>query len=160
MKHIILDWVARQRGLLILVFAVLVSGCGAGGSSTSSSVWYAHWNCNGQSQCIADMGTNTGTAGPFASQSDCDTWRNTYFFGAVCDQSLTGSGGGGSTAPTISSFSPINAASGGTVVITGTNFPTNIAQITVTIDGVTATVVSATSTQISITIRSEERRVG
>jgi hypothetical protein len=60
---------------------------GCSGPSTGS--WYAHWNCQGQSQCITVNGGNSGTAGPFASQAACDTWRQTYFFGAVCNQSPT-----------------------------------------------------------------------
>jgi hypothetical protein len=53
----------------------------------SSSLYYANWNCNNQSQCIATMGdnSNTGSAGPFCTQAACDKWRQSYFFGATCD---------------------------------------------------------------------------
>ena len=54
--------------------------------------------------------------------------------------------------PTISSFSPASDTTGGTIVISGTNFSTNTAEDIVQINGVTATVISATSTQLTIKV--------
>jgi len=57
----------------------------------------------------------------------------------------------GSSAPTIASFTGSGAA-GSTITITGTNFSTTAANNTVTINGVTATVVSATATTLTVTV--------
>jgi len=56
------------------------------------------------------------------------------------------------TTPTVSSFSPASDTTGGTIVISGTNFSTNTAEDIVQINGVTATVISATSTQLTIKV--------
>lgn len=54
--------------------------------------------------------------------------------------------------PTISSFTPASDTTGGTIVITGTNFSTNTTEDIVQINGVTATVVSATATELTIKV--------
>lgn len=61
-----------------------------------------------------------------------------------------GSSGGGSTTrgPSISSFSPLSGAPGTAVTITGLNFGLTTGDNTVTFNNVTATVSSATTTQI------------
>jgi protocatechuate 3,4-dioxygenase beta subunit len=56
--------------------------------------------------------------------------------------------------PTISSFTPSSGAVGTSVTITGANFSTVIANNTVTFNGTTATVVSATATQLVVTVPS------
>jgi sugar lactone lactonase YvrE len=55
-----------------------------------------------------------------------------------------------SPAPTITSFSPSSDTTGGTIVISGTNFSPDAALNIVKINGVAATVISATSTQLTI----------
>lgn len=55
--------------------------------------------------------------------------------------------------PTITSFTS-SGSEGSTIVITGTNFSTTAASNTVTIGGVVATVVSATATQLVVTVPS------
>ena len=54
-------------------------------TSPSSDYFYANWDCKNQQQCIAVMGLNLGSAGPFCTKSPCDKWRITYFYGATCD---------------------------------------------------------------------------
>jgi protocatechuate 3,4-dioxygenase beta subunit len=58
-----------------------------------------------------------------------------------------------SSSPTITSFTS-SGSEGSTIVITGTNFSTTAASNTVTIGGVVATVVSATATQLVVTVPS------
>ena len=55
-------------------------------TSTGGS-WFAHWDCQGYAPCLAVMAP-TGTAGPFASQNDCNVWRNEHIQASVdCRQS-------------------------------------------------------------------------
>ncbi|MCU1349994.1 MAG: hypothetical protein JWO56_3024 [Acidobacteria bacterium] len=51
---------------------------------SGSGYTYANWNCNQQQQCIAVLGHNTGSAGPFCSAAACDRWRQQFFLGATC----------------------------------------------------------------------------
>jgi len=131
---------------------LFLAGCSSGGSGGSSgggtTYWYADWYCTG-SQCAAVMGGYSGTAGPFSSSAECEQWRQTYILTSSCS---TNPGGGGGAPPTISDFTPKSGAPGISVTITGSNFPTNISDITVTVSGVTASVTSATSTQLVIMI--------
>lgn len=79
-----------------LLFALLAEGCGGAGGSSSD--WYYHWNCNGDSDCLATNpeGTPSGTVGPISGgQVGCNelmTFGN-HFWGPVatqsCDQSST-----------------------------------------------------------------------
>ncbi|HEY9007368.1 MAG TPA: IPT/TIG domain-containing protein [Ohtaekwangia sp.] len=55
--------------------------------------------------------------------------------------------------PTITSFTASGAV-GSSIVITGTNFSTAVSDNTVTINGITATVTSATTTQLVVTVPS------
>lgn len=55
-------------------------------SSSGASYYYANWSCNNQSGCIAGMGHNVGSAGPFCTSSACQAWVNTYIHTATCDQ--------------------------------------------------------------------------
>jgi hypothetical protein len=55
--------------------------------------------------------------------------------------------------PEVTSFSPVQVVEGTTVTISGTDFPTDPSQITVTFfDGVQATIVSASATEIVVTV--------
>jgi hypothetical protein len=90
---------------------------------------------------------------------------NTTTIGALAvlsSSSRTGTGTGtgtatgtGSATPTITNFLPTNGIAGVTsVVITGTNFSTTAASNTVNFNGVTATVTSASSTSLTVTVPS------
>jgi hypothetical protein len=57
-------------------------------------------------------------------------------------------------APAITSFSPSSDTTGGTIIITGTNFSPSAVNDVVTINGIPATVISATSTQLTIKVPS------
>ena len=65
-----------------------------------------------------------------------------------------GGGGGESTHIAITNFAPTNGVPGTAVTITGTDFPTNLSDINITLCGVQATTESATSTQIIFTVPS------
>lgn len=54
--------------------------------------------------------------------------------------------------PTVNSFTPATAPVGATVTITGTNFSTTPGNNRVTFNGTTATVTSATTTQLTVTV--------
>jgi hypothetical protein len=69
----------------VLGVATILATAPTGATQPSSTLYYANWNCNNQSQCITDLGHNTGSAGPFCTQAPCDKWRQSYFFGATCD---------------------------------------------------------------------------
>lgn len=146
----------RARLAAASLFALLAA-CGVAGDSSG---WYYHWSCNGDSECLATnpTGQSSGTSGPISGeQVGCNELMTfgTHFWGIPpatqsCDQNPNGSGGG--SAPAISGFSPTSTAPGNSLTITGTNFPTGISGVTVTIKGVACTVTSATSTQIICTI--------
>lgn len=61
----------------------------SGGSTGGGTYYYANWNCNNVSGCIAGMGHNTGSAGPFCTQSACTKWTSTYIQSARCDTSAS-----------------------------------------------------------------------
>jgi endoglucanase len=63
-----------------------------------------------------------------------------------------GSGGGGSTAPTITSVNPTSALPGASVTITGTNFSTTANANTVTFGSATGTVTAASATSLTVTV--------
>ncbi len=49
--------------------------------------WFAHWDCQGYAPCLAVMAP-TGTAGPFASEYDCNVWHIQHIqASAICNQS-------------------------------------------------------------------------
>jgi hypothetical protein len=75
------DTIKRTGSITIagLAFAVIQAG------NTASGYYYANWDCHNQSQCIAVIGHNVGSAGPFCSFAGCTTWK-TYFSGATCDE--------------------------------------------------------------------------
>lgn len=130
----------------LAAFLSLLTACGGGGSASGGSggAYYANWYCTG-AQCASVMGGYSGTAGPFSSATACEQWRQTYILTSTCSTTP----GGGAVAPTISGFTPSSGAPGASVTITGANFATDS---TVTLNGISATVVSATATQIVITI--------
>ncbi len=57
----------------------------APGGSSGNGYYYANWNCNNVGGCIADMGHNLGSAGPFCSSNSCNAWRQTYIISSTCD---------------------------------------------------------------------------
>ncbi|MBI5626427.1 MAG: IPT/TIG domain-containing protein [Nitrosomonadales bacterium] len=65
---------------------------------------------------------------------------------------FTVSTSGGSSVPTIISFSPTSGAAGTTVTITGTNFSTTPANNTVTFNGTAAMVTAATATSLTVSV--------
>ncbi len=65
-----------------------------------------------------------------------------------------------SATPTITSFTPTSGATGTSVVITGTNFSTTLANNTVTINGIVAVVTAATATQLTVTVPSGATTTG
>jgi hypothetical protein len=149
-----------------IAVVVIIAGCGGGGGSGGSSAgWYYHWNCNGDPQCLATNpgATNqaSGTSGPISGgQSSCIqlmTFASSPALGGwsippatqSCDNSPSGggSGGGGTSVPTITNFSPTSGSPGTAITITGTNFGSSS---TVTINGVSAYVFSTSGTQIVV----------
>ncbi len=57
-------------------------------------------------------------------------------------------GGGGGSGPSITSFAPSSAPIGGSITVNGSNFGTTVANNTVRVNGVQATVSSASSSQL------------
>lgn len=134
-----------------------LSGCGAGASSPPD--WFYHWSCNGDSQCLGTnpTGAASGTLDEGPNESSCTELLTfaQHFWNMPpatdsCDQNASGSGGGGSATVTVSGFSPASTAPGNNITITGSGFPTS--GLTITVNGVACTVVSATSTQIVCTL--------
>jgi hypothetical protein len=133
----------------------LLSACGA--SASSPPDWFYHWDCNGDSECLATnpTGAASGTVDEGPNESSCtelltfgENFWNIPPATQSCDNDASGGTGGGSV--TISAFSPASTAPGTDVTIDGSGFPTT--GLTVTVDGVACTVVSATSTEIVITL--------
>jgi hypothetical protein len=73
---------------------------------------------------------------------------------SVTVNNITGTSASNFTVPTpvISSFTPTSSAEGGTVIITGSNFHTTLANNVVKFNDVTAVVTTATSTSITTTV--------
>jgi hypothetical protein len=137
---------------VLLLSGALVAGCGAGAGST----WYYHWNCNGDSECLATnpTGAASGTLDEGPNEVNCTQLMvfASHFWGPSafnsCDQSASfdGGGGAGTSAPRISSFTPTSTSPGATLTLAGTNFVVN--GTTVLINGGTCAITSATTTQI------------
>jgi hypothetical protein len=142
---------------LLLGVATLLSGCGAADAGSQPD-WYYHWNCNGDSQCLATnpTGAASGTLDEGPVETDCTelqefSSRNWNMPPATDSCNQDPNGGSGSTAAvTISGFSPASTAPGTNVTIDGSGFPTS--GLTITVNGIAVTVVSATSTEIVITL--------
>jgi len=137
---------------------LLVSGCGAGAGGGSDD-WFYHWRCNGDPQCLAlgpgKLNQESGTIneGPdYAMCAPLLTFAAKFWnmppATNSCDHSPTPPLG----PPSITGFSPGSGAPGTSVTITGTDFPTNMPDITVKVGGVVAAITGASSTQLVITI--------
>src|ERR1035437_4290958 len=73
--------------IILLLFGVSVFGilgCADSSSPGTSgpTYFYSNWSCGNQSQCIAVMGHNVGSAGPFCVSSSCQAWNRQYIPGA------------------------------------------------------------------------------
>jgi hypothetical protein len=145
-----------QVALIACIFGLvgLLAGCGGAGGSSPPD-WFYHWNCNGDSECLATnpTGAASGTLNEGPEETDCtelltfgEHFWNIPPATQSCDHDAGGDGGG---SVTISAFSPSTAAPGTNVTIDGSGFPSGV---TVTVDGLTCTIVSATSTEIVITL--------
>lgn len=74
---------------------------GGGGAAGGSGDWYYHWNCHGDSQCLANnpSGTATGNLDEGPAEASCTSLLTfaMHFWGSAatdsCDQSSTGGGG-------------------------------------------------------------------
>lgn len=151
---------SRITGMRIMASAfvlgalALLAGCGAGSSSPPD--WYYHWNCNGDSQCLATnpTGAPSGTLDEGPNESSCTELlqfaQNFWNMPPATDSCDNDPNGGGGSTLTISSFSPADTAPGNNVTIDGSGFPST--GLTVTVDGIACTVVSATATQIVVTL--------
>ena len=158
--------------LLCASFAFL-TGCGGAGGSISSSGgsgdWYYHWNCNGDSECLATnpTGQSSGTLDEGPREQDClDVMQfGQQFWGSAatysCDQSPSGTTGGGSSSGSgssgsgnvaVNSVSPTTVEPGQTLTISGSNFPTDTSQISVTIDNATMPIIAGTTTSLTVTV--------
>jgi hypothetical protein len=137
-----------MRRIAFLIVGAILAGCGSGGSED----WYYHWDCNGDSDCLATnpTGAPSGTLNEGPVQVDCTSLMTfaAHFWGPTAVNSCDHSPGGGASAPTISGFVPSSGAPGTVVTISGTN----LAGATVTLNGVSAPVTSAIATQVVVTI--------
>ena len=143
-----------------LGLALSLSACGGAGGGASDD-WYYHWDCNGDSECLATnpTGAPSGTVNEGPNESSCTELLTfaQHFWGPAatdsCDHDPNGSssGGGGGTL-SISGFSPTASAPCNSVTLTGSGFPTSVTGVTVTIDGLTATVNQVSSTSITFTL--------
>lgn len=140
------------KSMAAFFFLVVVSMCAGCSSSAFNQNWYYHWNCNGDAQCLASNpgGTPSGTVGPISGGlSGCNDLltlaANSWGAAATnsCDNLPI------EPHPAITDFTPAVGAPGTTVTITGSNFATDS---TVTINAITAPVISASATQIVVTI--------
>ncbi|HEY3644581.1 MAG TPA: IPT/TIG domain-containing protein [Gammaproteobacteria bacterium] len=148
-------------GTRVVVFALasaalgLLAGCGANGASSPPD-WFYHWNCNGDSECLATnpTGAPSGTADEGPDESSCTellTFGEHFWNIPPATQSCDhDSSGGGEATLSISGFSPASTAPGTDVTIDGSGFPTS--GLSVTIDGLACTIVSVTGTEIVITL--------
>jgi hypothetical protein len=69
--------------LAVLAAVAFVFACSAPTTATNSTNFvYNNWSCGNQSQCIAVMGHNVGSAGPFCTRPPCLAWGQRYIPGA------------------------------------------------------------------------------
>ncbi len=156
--------------LFTLSTLILFQNCGgaggeSGGYGAANGNWYYHFDCNGDPGCTSTNPTN-GTYGDlnqgpvYANCSALLTFGNINWGSAAthwCDQSASGSVGGGGTgglnAPTVSSISPTSGRPNITYVqIYGTNFPNSLSGVTASYCGRSLPIQSSTSTQITMKI--------
>lgn len=149
-----------------IVVTAILSGCAAGdptGGGTSGN-WYYHWSCNGDSECLSlnPTGQPSGTIneGPaYAACSPLLTFASKFWnippATNSCDHSST-TPIPPPPVPVIGTFVPTSGVQGTTVTLTGSGFPTQIADITVSFGAgagaVNAVVTSVTSTQVVFTV--------
>lgn len=143
------------------LFALLAEGCGGAGGANGD--WYYHWNCNGDSQCLATnpTGQPSGTLDEGPVKISCTQLMvfASKFWGSAatnsCDQSPGGGGGtdggGVAGAPTINYVTP-GGTPGTLISISGTNFPSSASGVTVTIGGSTAVISTATTTNLNVIV--------
>src|SRR5690349_16467331 len=97
-----------------LLIGLTLAGCGgSGGSGGASDDWYYHWDCNGDTECLATnpTGASSGTLNEGPNESSCTELLTfaKHFWGPAatnsCDHDPNGSSSGGSgSAPTVDSF--------------------------------------------------------
>jgi IPT/TIG domain-containing protein len=142
---------------LLLGAMALLSGCGGAGGDSPPD-WYYHWDCNGDSECLSTnpTGAASGTLNEGPEEIDCTQLQDfsRHFWNMPpatdsCDHDANGSAGGGTTGVTISAFSPTETAPGTDITIDGSGFTS---ATTVTVDGVTCTIVSVSDTEIVVTL--------
>ncbi|HEY3859836.1 MAG TPA: IPT/TIG domain-containing protein, partial [Gammaproteobacteria bacterium] len=162
---------SRMR-VLAAIFALglfaLLSGCGAG--SSSSGDWFYHWDCNGDSECLATnpTGAASGTADEGPNESSCTELLTfgQHFWGIPpatqsCDQDANGSSGSAAAvAPTVSSISVTSGIPGQSITFSGTGFPTDASGITVILDGADCAVTSISATGFTCTLPNIENYTG
>lgn len=159
---------------VIALASLLLSACGGGdsGGSSAGGGMYYHFICNGDSECLATnfAGTDSGTSGDLGpgagGLSGCNSLLH---FGSTnwnippaqqwCDYSATLVPPGGAL-PVITDFTPATGSAGTPITITGSNFSAGGAGITVTVAGVPATLNSATTTQLVVTVVSTGNATG
>src|SRR5215472_1271804 len=91
--------------MAVSVMLLALAACGAGGSTSSSGSgdWFYHWNCNGDSECLATnpTGAASGTSDEGPAEAACTPLLQfaQQFWGSAavdsCDQNANGSAGGG-----------------------------------------------------------------
>jgi alpha-tubulin suppressor-like RCC1 family protein len=152
------------RWVLVAVCGLVVSACGSAGGGSGDPVFYYHFICNGDPDCLqtnfASASSGTSDQGPgVGGQSGCNSLLEfgNRFWGIPpaqqwCDNSPTATTPPGGVAPSIASFSPSSGAPGTSVTITGSNFPVSVSAITAKVGGVAAAITSVSSTQLVITI--------
>jgi hypothetical protein len=141
---------------LLLGAIALLSGCGGAGGDSPPD-WYYHWDCNGDSECLSTnpTGAASGTLNEGPEETDCTQLQDfsRHFWNMPpatdsCDHDPNGSAGG-TASVTISGFSPTETAPGTNITIDGSGFTS---ATTVTVDGVTCTIVSVSDTEIVVTL--------
>lgn len=146
----------RAHWFKLLLIAGLLSVFTNTRANDPTQIWYYHWNCNGDAECIyLNSGVAKGTYGPESGgYAGCyeqielaATWNGPGYWDA-CDNSPTSTYGPPVYPPTLASFSLQSGSPGTTVTITGSN----LSNATVTINGIPVTVVSSSANQIVFTI--------
>lgn len=76
-----------RRILMLGCLQLVACGGGGTGGADTSSYLYVNWSCANVSGCIANMGHNTGSAGPFCGAASCNAWRQQYITSSTCNSS-------------------------------------------------------------------------
>jgi len=103
-----------MRGLGLAIAAALLVAAGAPVARADEQCM-VHWHCNGIAGCVADMGGNEGTSGPFSSAEECQSWRDSYDRMSSCDCHPTSSGSDESSSEDSGGLSvpPVGVGGGG-----------------------------------------------